>query len=59
MHWPEGILAMKHAFLAALLAGGSFVYAATPEIYDYVIVGSGPGGGPLASVQQDNQDRPT
>ncbi|CAI6315842.1 unnamed protein product [Periconia digitata] len=39
---------MIPTLVTALLAGGSFAYAA-PEEYDYVIVGSGPGGGPLAA----------
>jgi hypothetical protein len=41
---------MKNSFklLAAGLAANAFVAAYPAEEYDYVIVGSGPGGGSLA-----------
>jgi choline dehydrogenase len=34
--------------LGAVLATGSGTLATTPDVYDYVIIGSGPGGGSLA-----------
>jgi choline dehydrogenase len=34
--------------LAAVLTGSSTTLATEPDIYDYVIIGSGPGGGSLA-----------
>lgn len=35
-------------FLAASLGLGSLATASQADLYDYVIVGSGPGGGSLA-----------
>ncbi|KAM5526080.1 choline dehydrogenase [Fusarium oxysporum f. sp. phaseoli] len=35
--------------LAAVLTGSSTTLATEPDIYDYVIIGSGPGGGSLAA----------
>lgn len=41
---------MIYTLLTVLLAGGKFAHSITPQEYDYVIIGSGPGGGPLAWV---------
>lgn len=38
---------LKYA-LTAVLAGSSTALATKPDVYDYVIIGSGPGGGSLA-----------
>ncbi|KAK1757191.1 oxygen-dependent choline dehydrogenase [Echria macrotheca] len=42
---------MRYRILSALVAtvAVSAVHAADPETYDYIVVGSGPGGGPLAA----------
>jgi hypothetical protein len=39
---------MHLPLLAALFALGGFALAQEPTEYDYVIIGSGPGGGSLA-----------
>ena len=39
---------MIYTLLAVLLMSNKFALAAQTEEYDYVIVGSGPGGGSLA-----------
>jgi len=41
---------MIYTLLTVLLASGKFAHSITPDEYDYVIIGSGPGGGPLACV---------
>ena len=43
-------MAIILSLLAAGLAASKLVVASTLDEYDYVIVGSGPGGGSLASV---------
>jgi len=40
---------MRYRLLSALVASASTVLAADPASYDYIVVGSGPGGGPLAA----------
>ncbi|KAM7191644.1 hypothetical protein V8F33_008740 [Rhypophila sp. PSN 637] len=40
---------MRYRLLSALLASATIVLAADPAVYDYIVVGSGPGGGPLAA----------
>lgn len=43
---------MRHALLAGILAIGSVANASNstkPDEYDYIVIGSGPGGGPLAA----------
>jgi hypothetical protein len=39
---------MIYTLLAALLTSNKFTQAAQTDEYDYVIIGSGPGGGSLA-----------
>ncbi|KAI1022657.1 hypothetical protein LB503_000158 [Fusarium chuoi] len=39
---------LKYA-LTAVLTGSSTALATKPDVYDYVIIGSGPGGGSLAA----------
>lgn len=40
---------MRHSFIAGLLAVPSSVYAVSLTGYEYIVVGSGAGGGPLAA----------